>query len=55
MLNNTRPAQPVSLGHGSALDYWHGHACPAHTRFGKASTRENAIECAKAIEDVRGW
>jgi hypothetical protein len=34
---------------------WHIHACPAHSRFRETSTRENAIECAKAIEDVRGW
>jgi hypothetical protein len=55
MAKNTRRAQPVNIGYGSARDYWHSHACPAHSRFRETSTRENAIECAKAIEDVRGW
>jgi hypothetical protein len=39
----------------TARDHWFLHACPAYERFLKVSTRENAIECAKAIEDVRGW
>ena len=38
-----------------ARDHWFLHACPAYSRFKENSTRENAIECAKAIEDVRGW
>jgi hypothetical protein len=45
----------VNIGYGSALDCWHDAACPAYSRFREASTRENAIKCAEAIENIRGW
>lgn len=48
-------AQVVDIGCMSALDYWHSTANPAYMRFRDTPTKENAIECAKAIEDLRGW
>jgi hypothetical protein len=48
-------AVTANLGFGSALDYWHQITNRAFMRFKEAPTRENAIECAKAIEDLRDW
>src|SRR5215469_5873267 len=45
----------VDIGYTSALDYWHRAANPAYMRFRDTPTKENAIECAQAIEDLRGW
>jgi hypothetical protein len=42
----------VNIGYGSALDCWHDAACPAHSRLRETSTRENAIKCAEAIENI---
>jgi hypothetical protein len=46
---------PVDIGYTSAQEWWNYIACPAHSRFRDASTKENMFECAKALEDVRGW
>lgn len=45
----------VNIGYGSALNCWHDAAGPAHSRFRQTPTRENAIKCAEAIENIRGW
>lgn len=45
----------VGIGHTTALEHWHGYTCPAHSDFRERPTLENAVDCAKAIWELRDW
>jgi hypothetical protein len=45
----------VDIGFGSAGAYFIKQVMPANTRFLEISSRENAIDLAKALWDTAGW
>ena len=50
-----RPPQSVNIGHTSAREHFFQNTEPAHSKFKKIQTRENAVACAKAIWELRDY
>jgi len=55
MAKETRTPPPINVGHKRARECFQLITGPAYSQFKEIQTRKSAIECAKTLENVRGW